>query len=93
MFVYQPTFNVLELKNDKGAEYVISWNAKGLCSSKPIASHGAFLRNLKYFGNKTRIQFNSTALATEQNYTARIVNAYIVYDLDNWPEICSKTLH
>ena len=52
-----------------------------------------FLRNLKYFGNKTGIQFNSTALAIEQNYTARIVNAYIVYDLDNWPEICSKTLH
>ena len=30
MSVYQPTFNVLELKNDKGTEYIISWNSKGI---------------------------------------------------------------
>ena len=30
------------------------------------------------------IQFNSTPLIIEQNnYTMKIVNAYIVYDLDN----------
>ena len=30
MFVYQPTFNVLELKNDKCTEYIISCKLKGL---------------------------------------------------------------
>ena len=30
MSVYQPTFNVLELKNDKVTEYIISWNSKGI---------------------------------------------------------------
>ena len=40
---------------------------------------------LKYY--KTRIQFNSTFLVIEKNnYAAKIVNPYIVYDLDNWPK-------
>ena len=30
MFVYQPTFNVLELKKDKGTEYIIGWKSKGV---------------------------------------------------------------
>ena len=28
MFVYQPTFSVLELKKEKGTEYIIGWNQK-----------------------------------------------------------------
>ena len=32
------------------------------------------------------IQFNKTPLAVDQkNYATRNVNAYIIYDLDNWP--------
>ena len=30
MFVYQPTFNVLDLKNHEGTEYIISWKSKGI---------------------------------------------------------------
>ena len=30
MFVYQPTFNMLELKKDKSIAYVIGWKSKGL---------------------------------------------------------------
>ena len=30
MFVYEPTFNVLELKIDKGTEHIIGWESKGL---------------------------------------------------------------
>ena len=34
------------------------------------------------------MQFNDTSLAVEQNNLAtRTVDAYIVYDLDNWPKI------
>ena len=38
----------------------------------------------KYFRKKIGIQFNSTPLVIEQNiYTTKIVNVYIVYDLEN----------
>ena len=34
------------------------------------------------------MQFNNAPLVVEQNnYAGNIVNAYIVYDLDNWPKI------
>ena len=87
MFACQPTFNVLELKNDKPTEYIISWKLKRLYKSKLIALHGAFLPNIKYFKNKIGIQFNSAPLVIERNnYVTKIVNVYIVYDLDNWPK-------
>ena len=48
---------------------------------------GAFLPDVKYFSNKIGIQFNNIPLNIEQNnYTTRIVNVYIVCDLDNWPK-------
>ena len=55
--------------------------------SKLIALRSAFLPNVKYFKNKIGIQFNSTSLVIEQNnYATKIVNVYIIYDLDNWPK-------
>ena len=42
MFFYQPTFNVLELKNDKGTENVTSEKSKGVHNSTIKALHGAF---------------------------------------------------
>ena len=54
-------------------------------NSKVKALRGTFLPNVKYFWNKIGIQFNNPALVIEQsNYATRIVNNYIVYDLDNW---------
>ena len=45
-----------------------------------------FLSNIRYFGYKIGIQLNNTPSVLKQNNcTAKIVNAYIVYDLDNWP--------
>ena len=33
-----------------------------------------------------KLKFNKDPLAVEKNnYATKIVNAYIVYDLDNWP--------
>ena len=34
MFFYQPTFNLLELKEDKDTKYIISWKSKGVYNSK-----------------------------------------------------------
>ena len=37
--------------------------------------------------NKIGIKFNSTTLAIEQNnFATKIVNVFIIYDLDNWPK-------
>ena len=44
------------------------------------------LPNIKYFEYKIGIQFNNTALVIEQNYASRIVNFYILYDLNNLPK-------
>ena len=49
MFVYQPTINVLELKNDKVTEYITCWKSKGVYNSKLITLHGAYARSIKYF--------------------------------------------
>ena len=44
--------------------------------------------NVERFGCRRGIQFSNTPLVIEQNsFTSKIVNAYIVYDLDNWPKI------
>ena len=84
MFVYQSTFNTLELKIDKGTVYVIGWKSKGVCNSKFVALHGAFLPNMKYFTREIGIQFNNTPLVVEQNnYTTKVLNVYTIYDLDN----------
>ena len=53
-----------------------------ICLNPTNHLHGTFLPNIKYFGCKIEIQCNNTPLAVEQNnYTAKTVNAYIVYDL------------
>ena len=65
VFAHQPTFKVLELKNDKGTEYIISWKSNRWYNSKLKTLHGAFLSNAKYFGKKIGIQFNNTTLGIE----------------------------
>ena len=88
MFFYQPTFIALELKVSKSTKYFIVWKSKGLYKSKLLPLYGALLPNIKYFVPKIAIQFSNTLLVVEQNsYTTKIVNAYIVYDLDNWTKI------
>ena len=57
---------MLELKIDKGAEYIIGWKSKVLYNSELIALYNAFLPNVNYFGNKIGIQLNSTPLVIEQ---------------------------
>ena len=43
--------------------------------------------SIKLSDYRIRIQFDNSVLVAEQNhYTTKIVNAYIVYDLNDWPK-------
>ena len=85
MFIYQTAFNTLDLKIDKGTDYVTGWKSKDLFESNLLL----FLPNVKYFGYKIGIQLKKTPLVVERNnYATKTVKAYIVYDVDNWPK-CS----
>ena len=76
MFVYQPTFSVLEYKEELGTEYITSWKSKRLYNSKLIAFNDDSLPNLKYFNKKIGTQFDKSPLVVEQNnYKTKIVNA------------------
>ena len=76
-FVYQPTLDVLELKKDKDTDYVLSWKSNEVFNSKLKPLYTALLNSIKNWQDP---------LAVEQsNYLSKIVNAWIVYDLDAWP--------
>ena len=46
----------------------------------------AFLHSIKLSGYKMGIKFDKDPLALEQNnYLTKILNVYILYDLDTWP--------
>ena len=78
---------MLDLKIDKGTEYITDWKSKGLSEWKLLPLHGAFIRNVKRFGYIIGIQINNTPLVIDQNnFTTKIMNAYITFDLDNWPK-------
>ena len=45
------------------------------------------MHNIKFSEYRIGIKFHSNPLAVEQNnYLSKIVNIYIVYDLDAWPK-------
>ena len=46
-FVYQPTLDTLELKKDKGTDYVLSWKSNGVYNSKLKPLYTAFLHSIK----------------------------------------------
>ena len=46
-FVYQSTLNTLELKKDKGTDYVLSWISKGVYNSKLKPLYTASLHSIK----------------------------------------------
>ena len=92
MFVYQPTFKTIKYKNTN-IEYITEWISNGLYNSRLNALNSDFLLNIKYFTKRMGIQFNNILLVVEQsNHTTEIVNVYIVYDLDNWPNVPLRNL-
>ena len=81
-FVYQPTVDTLELKNDKGINYVFSWKSTGVYSSKLKALYTPFLHSINISGCKMQIKLDKNPLAVEQNnYMTNILIVYFVYDL------------
>ena len=85
---YQPTLDILELKEYKVTDYVLSWKSKRVFNSKLKSLYTAFLHGIKLSGYKMGIKFDKDPLAVEhKNYLSKIVNVYIVYDLGAWPKI------
>ena len=83
MFVYQPTLDTLELKEDRGTGYVINKNSKGVYSSKLTPLYTAFLCNVKLAGYRIKIRFSNRVLIEEQNnHVTKIANASLVFDLE-----------
>ena len=85
LFVYQPTLDMLELTEDKGTDYVLSWKSKGVYNSKPKPLYTAFLNGIKLSDYKMGIQFKNRLAVEKNNYFTKIVNVHIVYDLAAWP--------
>ena len=57
---------------------------RGVCF-KLAPVYNAFLHDLKLSGYRIQIQFNKNIIVVEENnYPTKFVNAYIVYDLDDW---------
>ena len=85
-FVYQPTLKALEIKKEKGTDYVHSWKPKGVYNSKLKSLYAAFLNSIKLSEYRIGIKFDKEPSALEQNdYLTKIVNVYIVYHLHVWP--------
>ena len=50
--------------------------------------YAAFLHNVELVGYRIEIQFDNNILDVKQNiYANKIINAYIVYNLDTWQKI------
>ena len=84
-FFYQPTLDTFKLKKDKGIDYVLIWESKGVFYTKLKSLYTTFLSSIKFSEYRIRIKCDKDYLAVEQNnYFTKIVKVYIAYDLDAW---------
>ena len=78
MFVYQPIFNTLELKDGKVTNYVIGYKSKGVYTSKVKPLCTTFLHDIKFPACRIEMQFSKDVLLVEQNnHATKIVNVNI----------------
>ena len=66
-FAYQPILDALELKQDKGPDYVLSWKSKGVFSFQLEPLYTAFLNNIKVSEYRTVIKFYKDPFIVEKN--------------------------
>ena len=66
MFVYQPTFNTLDVKQANGKYNVSARKSKGIFNSILQLLHD-FAPLIKYFAPKIGLQLNNRVLIVEQN--------------------------
>ena len=55
-FVYEPTLDTLELKEDKGTDYILSSKSNGAYNSKLKPLYTAFLFSIKLSGEQNLIK-------------------------------------
>ena len=85
-FVYQPTLAISEFKKCKGTDYVLTSKSKGVYNSKLKPAYTASLHSIKPSEYTIGIKYDKEPLAVEQNnILSKIVNTYIIYDLDDFP--------
>ena len=58
MFVYQPTFDTLELKKNEVTDYDLSWISKGVYTSKLKPLYIAFLYSITISRYRMGIKFD-----------------------------------
>ena len=69
---------MLELKKDKGTEYVLSWESKEVYTSKFKPLWTALLHSINLSGYRMGIKCVKDPLAVERNnYATKILNVYI----------------
>ena len=62
MLFYQPTFDMLELKENKSTDYVIDLRPNGVYTSNLTPLCTAFLYSIKFSGYTIRIQLDNRVL-------------------------------
>ena len=94
IFGYHLTFDILELKNKTKALiiFIVRNQKKYLILNFRKYILLSYLA-LKFFGYRIGIKLNKDPLAVEQsNCLTKIVNVYIVCDLDAWPRSLTNNL-
>ena len=83
--VYEPTLDVLGLKKTRALIIFLVGNQRR-CTSELKPLYTDFLHSIKLSEYRIGIKFDKDPLTTEQNnYETKIVNAYIVLELDTRP--------
>ena len=92
-FDHQPELDSLELKNTKVLIMVLVGNQNNYIILK-LSHYILFSWVAQNFPkNRLGIKFDKGSLALEQNNDlSKIVNAYIVYDIDTWPRNLTKNI-
>ena len=85
--VFQPLNKYFEVITNTNTNYVSSWKSKGLSDENitaPTTSDYKLNPQLSYFGTKARLEFRGSYLKQDKSTfnNGKIVNIYIVYELD-----------
>ena len=87
MFVYLPTLDTLELRKRRKLFIFLVGNQRGYILLS-LSLYTSLLHSIKRFGYRMGLKFYKNPLAVEQNsYTAKVLNAYIIYESDTWPKV------
>ena len=85
--LFQPLKKYFKVINNANTKYISSWQSKGLSDEiikPPTTSDNSFNPKVSYYGTKTRLGFRRSCLKQDKitfNH-GKIVNIYIVYELD-----------